>query len=192
MAGKCTDLSNKRFGKLVVISRNGNDKHRRAKWLCQCDCGNTITTIAQNLINGGTRSCGCYHSMEVSTRLKGIPVLILSEGQAAFNILYGRYKKSAEKRGLSFNLTKEQFRELTNKNCYYCGGTPNQVIFKRDANGVYTYNGIDRVNNEIGYEIENCVSCCKHCNIMKNSFNKDEFKNHIIKIYNHLVKDGEI
>lgn len=31
----------------------------------------------------------------------------------------------------------------------------------------YFYNGIDRKDNDIGYVIENCVSCCDECNKAK-------------------------
>lgn len=53
------DLVGQRFGKLVVVSRYGTDKHRKAQWLCQCDCGNTTVTITGSLHNGCAKSCGC-------------------------------------------------------------------------------------------------------------------------------------
>lgn len=59
---KSTDLSGKRFGKLVVVSLSGKDEWNAANWLCNCDCGNTTITSSQRLSNGTTRSCGCIRS----------------------------------------------------------------------------------------------------------------------------------
>ena len=52
----------------------------------------------------------------------------------------------------------------------------------------YKYNGIDRVDNKIGYELDNCVSCCIKCNKAKSYFGQDEFLNHIKKIYKHSIE----
>lgn len=44
-------------------------------------------------------------------------------------------------------------------------------------------NGIDRLDSNIGYNIENCVTCCKQCNIMKNVWSEKDFLNKIKEIY---------
>lgn len=58
--GSAFDLTGKRFDKLSVIKLDpirGNSGQRR--WICNCDCGNTISVIAQSLSTGNTTSCGC-------------------------------------------------------------------------------------------------------------------------------------
>lgn len=55
---KLIDLSNKRFGRLVVISRVPN-KNGRPRWLCRCDCGSFCEVPSSALRSGNTRSCGC-------------------------------------------------------------------------------------------------------------------------------------
>lgn len=52
------DLTNKRFGRLVVIAREGR-WGSQATWRCQCDCGKIHVAVSQTLRIGGTRSCGC-------------------------------------------------------------------------------------------------------------------------------------
>lgn len=54
------DLTGRKFGRLTVIERAPN-KGRKTCWLCRCDCGNTTIVIADNIKNGQTTSCGCYH-----------------------------------------------------------------------------------------------------------------------------------
>jgi len=53
------DIINKKFGRLLVLKKNGSDKHGKSLWLCHCDCGNEVIIIGQNLKNGVTKSCGC-------------------------------------------------------------------------------------------------------------------------------------
>ena len=59
---KIIDLTGQRFGKLTVIAR-AESKNKRACWLCECDCGNTIITTGKLLRNGKTQSCGCKKSV---------------------------------------------------------------------------------------------------------------------------------
>lgn len=61
-ATKLLDLTNQRFGKLVVLYR-GPNIGKQPTWICQCDCG-TIThpIMGTNLRKGTTKSCGCLVS----------------------------------------------------------------------------------------------------------------------------------
>lgn len=64
------DLIGRRFGKLIVVSRNyGKQKEvynhtnrYAAYWNCRCDCGNTVVVSSSNLQNktNPTTSCGCH------------------------------------------------------------------------------------------------------------------------------------
>lgn len=53
------DLTGKRFGRLVVICEDGR-KNGRVLWKCKCDCGNIVYVMTSDLINGKTKSCGCF------------------------------------------------------------------------------------------------------------------------------------
>ena len=48
-----------RYGKLVVLSRGENDNNGKARWYCQCDCGNIILARGADLRRGKTKTCGC-------------------------------------------------------------------------------------------------------------------------------------
>lgn len=43
---------------------------------------------------------------------------------------------------------------------------------------VFIYQGIDRLDNQKGYEIENCIPCCYVCNKAKGNRNQKEFIEH--------------
>lgn len=57
-----TDLTNQRFGRLVVTARAPCPpaySRPRVAWLCQCDCGNSVVHVADSLRAGLVSSCGC-------------------------------------------------------------------------------------------------------------------------------------
>lgn len=110
----------------------------------------------------------------------------LSFGEGAFRRLLDAYRRNAERAGRVFTLTEEQFRELTKSDCFYCGDAPNRPWPSRSGTGNYIYNGVDRYDNEHGYTIENCVSCCYRCNKMKSDLDVSEFMEHIKKVYKNL------
>jgi hypothetical protein len=85
---------------------------------------------------------------------------------------YYMYKKNAKQRGIEFNISLDNFKNITNKTCVYCGGLDD-------------YNGIDRKDNSIGYEFDNIQPCCTVCNMMKRHYTENEFLSHISKIYKY-------
>ncbi len=57
--GKFIDSTGVKFGRLLVLYRVENDKHKKAQWFCQCDCGCTCISAGSDLRTGHTKSCGC-------------------------------------------------------------------------------------------------------------------------------------
>ena len=70
---------------------------------------------------------------------------------------YRTYQKSANARNLVFSLTEDQFARILEGPCYLCGLAVSET----------NRNGIDRVNNQQGYLLENAKACCGHCNLLK-------------------------
>ena len=56
------DLTDQRFGRLLVIKRVENKKSRMAYWLCKCDCGKTTIVRGGHLTTGKIQSCGCLRN----------------------------------------------------------------------------------------------------------------------------------
>lgn len=50
------DLANQRFGKWLVLERDGTG-HHPVRWLCRCDCGRTKSVRGQDLRGGTSKSC---------------------------------------------------------------------------------------------------------------------------------------
>ncbi len=178
--GKIHDLCGKKYGRLIVTSdfkrrRVGKDSHIVVDWLCRCECGNEKWIQAGHLRrkSGKTVSCGCF---QLESRK-------IKRGLAAKRALYSNYKNMARRRKLKFKLDFDQFIELANCNCFYCGNRPNQIFKNVYGNGDFIYNGIDRRDNNKGYLIENCVASCKRCNAAKSDMTFDEFIKLVNRIY---------
>lgn len=61
-----------RFGRWVTIRYEGG---KEGKWLCKCDCGAVRVVRKRSLVNGHSKSCGCFKRDELR-RLKRGRVLI--------------------------------------------------------------------------------------------------------------------
>lgn len=70
---------------------------------------------------------------------------------------YDSNMRSARGKGISVELSEEEYKELMVQPCTYCGGLDETKGF----------GGVDRLNSKLGYTEENTVSCCKDCNYMK-------------------------
>lgn len=62
--GRFTDISNKTFGRLLVLRRIAN-LPGGTTYLCRCSCGKEKGILAKNLVNGRSQSCGCVRDVEL-------------------------------------------------------------------------------------------------------------------------------
>lgn len=178
---------------LVYRSHASCGKNCKFKWgseqIVECSQCNSTYTIKYRGKTNSNRLCRLCSAKIASSYVIGKPSPNrLPDGDAAFNGLYSAYKKNAQNKKHSFELSKEKFRYLTKLNCSYCGLSPESVRVssayrsKGKPSGNYIYNGIDRINSSLGYTEENVTTCCKRCNQMKNDMDVEYFFNHIKKI----------
>jgi hypothetical protein len=133
---------------------------------CECICGTTKTIVIGSLKKGYRKAC-----KRCST---GIP-----KGESGLSEVFSTYRRNAINSGRTFELSKDQARNFFKSNCYYCGEEPISIQTE------FKYNGIDRLDNSVGYIVGNCVSCCKICNHMKHVMSLDAFLAHIKRICEH-------
>jgi len=58
--GIASSLEGVRSGSIVALYRNGSDANKNARWVCRCDCGNTVMISAHNFKKGAkfcSRKC---------------------------------------------------------------------------------------------------------------------------------------
>ena len=51
---------------------------------------------------------------------------------------------------------------------------------------IFYYNGIDRIDSNKDYTVDNVVSCCSECNYMKRTSSVNDFYSQVKRIYEHL------
>ena len=168
---------------LIVISddfiiREWNDGTKRRYYLCKCKCGNESYYSTTRLNNKRSKECkSCAYKKRPQSKLR------LSGYERLFNITIKDRCKNNSK--LSYSINLDKFINIVSKKCIYCGAEPTYRKYLYDK--IFA-NGVDRIDSDIGYHIDNCVPCCKKCNMAKSDMTQDEFKNHIIQIYNYLNK----
>jgi len=87
---------------------------------------------------------------------------------------YHTYTGTAKKRGIPFKLSFERFNSIITQKCRYCD---------EYSEGLDT-SGVDRLDNDIGYILTNCVPCCSFCNTAKSDHSEEYFLNKMRNIYN--------
>jgi len=179
------NLVGKRFGPYVILERDLDSKYKSTReviWKCKCDCG-VVRSLKGNYIRNKLKYDTCCCSLKHSKS---------DIGEVGLNLLYYTYNRGALQRDLTFKLSLEEFKFLTSSRCYYCNELPKQIskltsIYKeREEYSKYIYNGIDRKDNNIGYEYFNCLPCCRICNFMKSNFGYEQFLNKIKQIQINL------
>ena len=175
---KLGNLTAIRFDKIISTtcnskrSKTGKSIRNRKYWIFKCDCGNEKSVCITNAITGNTKSCGCILYPNK-----------LPSGESAKRRLLYDYIHSAARRGLEFKLSKEELYWFAEQRCEYCGYLPKNKI--NSNNGTFVYNGIDRIDNNVGYTLDNCVTCCITCNRGKHKLSNEEFKLWIKRIVNN-------
>lgn len=91
-----------------------------------------------------------------------------------------QYKHCADRRNIAWMLTDDQAVYLLSGECVYCGAVKTcKATRKQYAVSTFEYNGIDRVDSDKPYAIDNCVSCCKSCNAAKSNMSVADFLNSV-------------
>lgn len=191
------NYSGQKYGHLTLLSysRPGGAQVG-AYWLTKCDCGEVKEVIAKDIVKGRIKTCGkCQYHRDLiqkgtdESRKKSMAYRKSPSGmEIGHRHLYKTYCENAAHRGYSWNLSQEDFLKLTKGNCHYCN-TPPSKEFKRQGRRYYIlYNGIDRVDNSLGYTLQNCVSCCTDCRRMKGTYSVQKFRDLCMKVAVHTVE----
>jgi hypothetical protein len=178
------DLSGQRFDFLMVLEATSERAAGSVVFLCRCDCGRTVkksrSSLHQIAMSKWQNHCGCK-GRGGKLPVKGVG--FCSQGAAgpdpqswvkSRRSLFAKLQRRTKARGLIWELTEDQFSYLTQGSCHYCG-IRESSSYATGSCLPYKYNGIDRVDNKIGYVITNVVPCCGMCNMLKSTFGATEF-----------------
>lgn len=166
------DLTEQRFGFVIVKKYLFTNKQNRAVWLCLCDCGNTVELDTHKIKRNSSTSCGCI------AKRKSIDRII--------KVAYKDHVKGARDRKFGAFLTKAEYIEIALKPCVYCGDF--SLRKNPDTGDILKFNSVDRINNEKFYSLENTQSTCFICQRMKSDMSDHDFVHHIAKFQRKLNK----
>ena len=176
------DYLGSHFGNLVIIGDAGQNDKGKTMVLTSCVCGNeTVKELSVLKRKKGAKNC-----TSSCAQRKGV-----SDKQACIVRVHRQYKRHAKDRGKPFFLTVADFESLIFENCHYCGSPPSNV--RRYSSGIredVAYSGVDRVDNILGYTVDNCVPCCKGCNLAKHTDSEQEYIERCIKVARKHLAEG--
>ena len=144
-----TNLVGKRFGNLVVVSKNTEIHDWRARWNCVCDCGNEIVARADSLTSGQKTSCGCqaHKKWSKSAREK--------HGMAKTEL----YRKWASIKQRCLDESRADYERYGGAGIAVCDEWKNSFVSFMNwslNNGYKEGLSIDRIDNNKEYCPENC------------------------------------
>ena len=145
---KAIDLTNQRFGRLVVL-RRADCANGHARWHCQCDCGGQTVVESYPLRRAKVVSCGCANRDRVAS-------LNLSHGEASQET--PEYRAWASMLSRCTNPSHKSFANYGGRGIGACRRwLESYRAFLEDMGRRPTpKHSIDRINNDGDYEPGNC------------------------------------
>lgn len=163
------DLTNKKFGKLMVIRRAVEaENNRGALWECKCNCGGKKVVRGTSLTSGNTQSCGCDWKTAAYERISGA--------------YWWGIKQNAKKKGLDFTINKKEAWELYIKQNKKCSISHVDIDFGEGLTRKNQIASLDRIDSGKGYVKENIRWVHKDINKMKWDMSDETFFKWIKKI----------
>lgn len=140
------DIIGKRFGRLVVLSKTGQNKHKQVLWKCICNCGGRTIVKTSSLLSSHTKSCGCLQSESIKKR----------------NFIHGKAKTSEHRIWGSIlqrcnNPVSTHYKYYGKRGISVCEQWLKFENFYKDMGKKPTpEHTIERIDNDAGYFPENC------------------------------------
>jgi len=155
--------------------------------LCKCGCGERTSRGGKR--TRGTSPAWAPYRKYVSGH-RPPPREKLPDELGAKHKFLIQCRWNAKKRGIEFSLSDEEAIKLISLNCHYCGQEPSPCVYTYSKEKVakhFNRNGIDRVDNSVGYVSGNVVACCATCNHAKKAHSAEEFLAWARRVVNHNV-----
>lgn len=140
------DETGNRYGRLVVLYRTQSNSNN-TKWMCKCDCGNSVEVFINSLRTGRTRSCKCLLSEKAKERATKYKVHDKRIYQTWYHMIHR-----------CENPNNVQYKNYGGRGIKVCEEWHDYDKFAKWAinNGYNEQLTIDRINCNGNYEPQNC------------------------------------
>jgi len=137
-------MINTTFGRLAVASKAEKPRH----WNCVCSCGKSACVRGDHLRSGATTSCGCAASeLTVQRNIANAKHRLCNTGA---------YKSWQSMRTRCLNPNSDQYPDYGARGITICERWNSFEAFHEDMGDRPMGTTIDRIDNDKGYEKDNC------------------------------------
>lgn len=157
---KRLDLSGRRFGRLLVEGWSDRRNRFRPLWKCHCDCGSEFYTESSSLVSNRVLSCGCL-KREVNRQPK-------THGQSR-TPLHAIWLSMKNRCG---NPNDEAYANYGGRGITVCERWKLFENFMSDMGPRPEGMELDRRDNDLGYNPENCRWITKSGNLRNTRRNR--------------------
>lgn len=149
---KRKDLTGMKFGKLTVVSIDEKATSRHYKWICKCECGNTVSVFGTNLNQGISQSCGCNSSRTRAYKLKDINTKHGMSRTRIYHIYHGILIRCTKP-------NSQNYKHYGGRGITMCDEWANSFesfVSWANSNGYNEELTLERIDNNKGYSPDNC------------------------------------
>lgn len=141
-----------RFGRLMVVAPTGRKQRGSYLWVCRCDCGVDGLEFSVSKLNraGGVRSCGCLQREAVGNANR-------THGMSRKGVCARTYRIWAGIIARCTNSEDRAFKHYGGRGITVCDRWRKFENFFEDMGMAPAGLSIDRVDNNKGYCLENCM-----------------------------------
>lgn len=143
------NLTGQKYGKLLVLNEGTAQRasRRHIMWVCLCDCGGKIEVRSSRLRSGHTKSCGCLQQLGTTIKRSG------PRKGSEKHPLYGTWIQMIHR---CSNPKHDSYKYYGGRGIKVCERWLTFKQFVADMGERPLGHQIDRKNNDLGYNPNNC------------------------------------
>ena len=176
-------LEGRHIGAQTIVRRVPN-RNGAVYWIVRCECGHERPVHIAALLQKYRYNC-CVKC--AAGRQTGPNSPKWRGGRHTPLTTYNKFKRSAERRKITWGLSISDIDALYEKQRKLCALSLEPLTFDHGLNGVKGNASLDRTDSSGGYTIDNIQLITKKLNVAKQSFSYSEFVEMCIAVTNaHL------
>lgn len=144
------DISGLKFNRLTAIKPDKDAKSKWSCWIFKCDCGVEKSILKRSVIKGSTKSCGCWHIEESSARMTDMNMTHGMSYTRTHSIWRGIKDRCLNPRNSAYS-------NYGGRGISVCDRWLEYTNFLEDMGERPEGMSIERVDNNKGYNPENCI-----------------------------------